>query len=145
MKKNGYTLVELIVTIGLIATAATVILVNMVGMRSDQDIDNSKKFEKAIESAACTYIDMSDPNIVDKRNKCKTNYSDADCMIKLEVLLNDTIALVDPDLKDPKTNCTAEKEKNKVYIKIKFEKSTSNGRTVYEKKCEFIGDARTNC
>jgi prepilin-type N-terminal cleavage/methylation domain-containing protein len=145
MKKNGYTLVELIVTIGLIATAATVILVNMVGMRSDQDVDNSKKFKNAIAAAACTYIDMSDPAIAEKRNLCKSDPNNSACKVNLEVLLNDTIALVDPDLKDPETNCTAEKEKNKVYVTVKFEKSTSNGRSVYEKKCEFNRTEMTKC
>ena len=145
MKKNGYTLVELIVTIGLIATAATIILVNMVGMRSDQDVDNSKKFKNAIAAAACTYIDMSDPTIVEKRTNCKTDHNSPDCKVNLEVLLNDTIALVDPDLKDPETNCTAEKEKSDVYVTVKFEKSISNGRPVYEKKCEFNRTEMTKC
>ena len=145
MKKNGYTLVELIVTIGLIATAATVILVNMVGLRSDQDIDNSKKFEQAIESAACTYIDMSEQSIQELRNKCKNNYNETDCTISLEVLVNDTVALVDPDFKDPQTNCTVDQEKDKIAVNISFEKTTSNGRTVYEKKCKFIRKENKNC
>ena len=145
MKKNGYTLVELIVTIGLIATAATIILVNMVGMRSDQDIDNSKKFKNAIAAAACTYIDMSDSEIAKNRNLCKSDHDNSACRVNLEVLLNDTIALVDPDLKDPETNCTAEKEKDKIYVMISFEESITNGRKVYEKKCEFNRTEMTKC
>ena len=145
MKKNGYTLVELIVTIGLIATAATIILVNMVGMRSDQDIDNSKKYKNAIAAAACTYIDMSDPTIVEKRTNCKNDHNSPDCKVSLEVLLNDTIALVDPDLKDPENNCTAEKEKSDVYIQIEFVSSEVNHKTVYEKKCEFKRINMTKC
>ena len=136
MKKNGYTLIELIVTIGLIATAATVILLNVVGMKSNQDEDNSKRFKKAIEDAACSYIDMSDK--IDQRNKCKNN-NDDNCKIPLSTLLDDKYALVDIDLKDPETNCTAEKEKDRIYVKVEFVGSPK------EKKCTFVRTSKEMC
>ena len=136
MKKNGYTLIELIVTIGLIATAATVILLNVVGMKSNQDEDNSKRFKKAIEAAACSYIDMSDK--IDQRNKCKNN-NDDNCKIPLSTLLDDKYALVDIDLKDPETNCTAEKEKDRIYVKVEFVGSPK------EKKCTFVRTSKEMC
>ena len=139
MKKNGYTLIELIVTIGLIATAATVILLNVVGMKSNQDEDNSKRFKKAIEDAACSYIDMSETEIMELRNHCKSS-SDNRCNIPLSKLLDDKYALVDIDLKDPETNCTAEKEKDKIYVKIDF-----GSGTIKEKKCTFVRTSKEMC
>ncbi len=139
MKKNGYTLIELIVTIGLIATAATIILLNVVGMKSNQDEDNSQRFKKAIEAAACSYIDMSETEIMELRNHCKSS-SDDRCKISLSTLLNDKYALVDIDLKDPETNCTAEKEKDKIYVKIDF-----GSGTIKEKKCTFVRTSKEMC
>ena len=138
MKKNGYTLIELIVTIALIAIAATVIMANMVGMRDNQANDNFKKYKKTIETAACVYIDMYDNGTL--RETCKS--SATGCEIPLYKLIGDekentSLGLLDPDLKDPKTKCTASAEKSRVSINVKFVASTVNGKTVYEKKCEM--------
>ena len=137
MKKNGYTLIELIVTIGLIATAATVILVNVVGMKDTQVEANSEKYINAIEDAACAYIDMSNETIMQLRKDCKGNeksqtWKRANCNIPLSVLISDDYALLDPDLKNPDTNCTAEQEKDRIEVYISFGEGE-----IKEKKCEL--------
>ena len=135
MKKNGYTLVELILTIGLLATASTIILVNMVGIKDNQEKQNSKKFEEAVSSAACAYIDMLGQT--ELRKSCKSS----GCNIQLSTLISDSVALVDPELKDPATNCTAEKEQSRIYVRITFPKTSG----IYEKKCEFKRTSEVVC
>ncbi len=141
MKKNGYTLIELILTIALLATASTIIIVNMVGLKGNQDQDRQNRFEDSVASAACAYVDtISMVSTRDNiKNNCQNNSTNSICYISLATLVDNSVALVDPDLKDPLTNCTAEKneEKNNVRVYIHFDKTKVNGQDVYEKKCEF--------
>ena len=56
MKKNGYTLVELIITMALLALASTVIIVNMQGVESKQNKSLKERRIAEIEQAACSAI-----------------------------------------------------------------------------------------
>ncbi|MBR1416953.1 MAG: type II secretion system protein [Bacilli bacterium] len=120
MKKNGFTLTELIAVIVLIALLATVILINMTGLKSNEEESQAKLFEQSVAEAACTYIDMNERT--ELRQECKngtfSKYSRSDCSISLATLIDDSVALIEPDKKDLNTNKTAEEEKDDVYVEI---------------------------
>lgn len=58
MNKKGFTLTELILTIGLLAVLGMVIISNMTGLLEKNKEDNYKTFVETIENAACTFIDL---------------------------------------------------------------------------------------
>ena len=147
MKKNGFTLVELIATLALIAIIATVILINMTGIKSNQDEVSATRFVSNIEEAGCTYIDMSIRQT--DRNTCKESsiYSNVDtlsiddpsipavCKVSLATLIEE--GLVEGDKKDLETNLTAKDEEDKVYVLIHFVEETVDGNADKGKKCKF--------
>ena len=145
MKKNGFTLVEMIAAVVLIAVLGTVILVNMTGIKSNEDQKSANKFVTSVEEAACTYIDMSVNSAY--RDQCKTAANG--CNIYLRVLLGGDpeyasfnaeekekrkIALIDPEKKDPDTNMLAQDEKDSVYVKVYWK---ADGSAYKKKVCEF--------
>ena len=129
MKKNGYTLIELIATIAILATASTLILVNTVGMKGKQEQEQGNRFERAIEEAACAYVDTIE--FSSDRENCIRN----GCTVKLRTLLDTEIDLVDPDYKDAKTNCTAEQEQDNIVVNVRFEGTVEKGKEEKVKKC----------
>lgn len=148
MKKNGFTLVELIATLGLIAILATIILINMTGIKSNQDEVSTSRFKSTVEEAACSYVDLTD--FSDCRGKCMESCHSADeecivsddednicnkCKISLKTLIDRN--MVDPNKKDIETGFTAEGEQDKVYVKVYWEVESVSNRTFYKKKCIF--------
>lgn len=135
MKSKGFTLVELIATMTLVAILATVILINMTGVKSNEDQNQADRFKKDVEEAACAYINMLDN--VNIRNDCKdngynthnTNIITYDCKIKVRDLASDEINLIDEDEIDPSTNKKAS-EIDK-YVRINW---VTNGE-YKEQKC----------
>ena len=127
MKKNGFTLIEMIAVILLITLLATTIIVNMTGIKSNQDESSATRFKMIIESAACTYVDMNENITNGKRDNCKVS----GCNIALNELI--TQGLVEDDLKDKYTNKTALEEKDDIYVYVHWE--NDGGYKV--KKCEM--------
>ena len=131
-KKNGFTLIELIATIALLAILATVILLNMVGVKTTEENRNADRFKKNVEEAACAFIDMMDNN--NRRNTCKRNTNG--CDIYLSELISSSIlneSLISEDVVDPYTNKKAGSEKNCIFVNVKWEQNGSNK----QKKCEM--------
>ncbi len=62
MNKNGFTLIELMITIALLSLVGVVLSVNMVRLINDQKDDKKVEFKELIEEAACTYVILSDAN-----------------------------------------------------------------------------------
>ena len=60
MKNNGSTLVELIITITLIAIISVSIGVSINGMLSRQEEDQAEQYAKDIADAACVYAEVND-------------------------------------------------------------------------------------
>lgn len=83
-KKNGFTLIELITTIALLAIIGTVIAVNIVGVTRKQQEKEKARIESIIKSAAEAYFDLN---------------SFKDGCIKIEVL-KDNQLLKENDVKD---------------------------------------------
>lgn len=59
MKNKGFTLVELIITIALIAVISVTIGVSMTGMFSRQEEKDAEAYVVTIENAACMYVEIS--------------------------------------------------------------------------------------
>lgn len=129
LNKNnkGFTLVELIAIITLLAVLSVTILVNMVGIKGNEDNKNVDRFQKKVEEAACSYIDMIDNTQM--RNNCK----DSGCSVNLSVLYQDNIALIDSEEIDPYTNMKVTSEGDCIYVQINW---VQKG-TYKEKVCEM--------
>ncbi len=60
MKKNGFTLVELIATIALIALASTVILINMTNINTKTEKEKEEKYKNKVMEAALVAVDSNE-------------------------------------------------------------------------------------
>ena len=112
MKNKGFTLVELIITIALIAIITVTIGVSMSGMLSRQEERQIEEYVENIENAACVYAETHN----------MTNNS----TVTIDALLIE--GLLQSDLTNPKTNQPiTEYRTDNVSI------TWTNG----EKKCEY--------
>ncbi len=118
MNNKGFTLVELIITIALLAMLFSLIATNMVGLQGRQMENNYKNYKLEIESAACLFIDSKDAAMdgaiasdadfttfvekgtaLDNKNECIRIEA---CYIKTKTLIDN--GYLNKDLKDPTTN-----------------------------------------
>ena len=96
MKNKGFTFVELIVIIGLLAILAIIIGANMVGIQGKQKEKNYNAFKDKFASAACMYIEKKEQ--ADLKKICKAS----GCTINGQALVSS--GLIAEDLIDPTTN-----------------------------------------
>ena len=102
--KKGFTLIELITTIGLMILVGLVIVTNMSGILSKQNDEEYENFKKKIQDSACIYVETRWSTT--KRNTCKTGNN---CTITLNELI--TAGLIEDNLKDPNTGNVIDKNK----------------------------------
>jgi prepilin-type N-terminal cleavage/methylation domain-containing protein len=114
MNNKGFTLVELMVTLILIALMATIVLVNMNGLQTKEEDQTYQVYKSKIESSACSYIDLENNSYL--RDACM-NAQDG-CNFSLTKLIEE--GLIDGDTKDTYTNKTANEEGNAIYVNIKW-------------------------
>lgn len=112
MKNTGFTLVELIITIALIAIISVSIGVSIVGMLDREKDKQEEEFFATIENAACVYAEI--------------NNIDTDT----DVSVNNLIAagLLNSEISNPKNNLSVIDYKND-FVSIKWD----NGKKI----CEF--------
>ena len=111
MNNKGFTLIEILVVIVILAAVSVTVGVNMSGMQERQNQKELDEYNNTLLKAACLYVEIKD-NSVDT--------------ITVEELINE--GLVRKTLVNPKTKETVEKDKDKI-IEIKWENN--------EKKCIF--------
>lgn len=117
MNSNGFTLVELIVVISLLALLAVMIGTNMVGVQSKQQEKNYESYKNTIADAACTYIETANAQIykgdfsslVDKDYCIDINHICA--ILKKDLVSN---GYLDEELKSPAGDVDNE------YVSIKY-------------------------
>lgn len=96
MKNKGFTLIELIVTIALMAALSVVVGLSITGMINNQDEKKLEHYKRRLENAACVYVETS--GLTGNRN------------ISIDDLIKK--GLINKDLINPATGKTAEEEKS---------------------------------
>ena len=105
MKKEGFTLIELLFVIALISIITTALTLGMRDMLNRQEKRNYNEYKKNLETAACTYAEVT--NL--RSNPCSSNPNG--CFITKDNLIN--MGYLDKDEKVYK----GFKELNNVVIK----------------------------
>ncbi len=123
MNRKGFTLIELIITIGVMVIVGLIIVTNMTGLFSKNEDADYENFRKKIENAACIYAERSEWK--ENRNKCKSHTSGANCVITTTMLIK--AGLIEESLKDPNTGIFV-KDNQKYDVTVSW---TNEG----EKKC----------
>lgn len=118
MKKNGFTLIEILVVIVLLAAVSVTVGVSMQGSQDRQTEKEIKNYEETIEKAACVYAEKYD---IEQNSE-----------VTIETLISE--GLLKKNLKNPKTEIeledeTVDKDGNKKAVSIKWVNN--------EKICEF--------
>ena len=126
MNHSGFTLIEILITLGIIAILSTVIVINMVNLNEKNKAIQYEKFKEKITTAGCSYIDSEKEKIL--RESCK---QDKYCNIPLSILVLD--GLIDEDLIDPSNNKKVKDEQNNIVINISWD----NNDGYLEKECTF--------
>ena len=111
MKKNGFTLIELIATIGLMVLMGFIVVNNLSSIFSQREDEDIADFKQMLEDAACTYIELSDPSIKQKKETSKKS----GCNVSTNVLISN--GLLGEDLKNP---MTGKKITGSELIKIRY-------------------------
>ena len=113
MEKNGFTLIELIVTIGLLAVLGTMIATNMLGVQSRQMQANYEAYKETIQEAACLVMDskyvgtgivyqtLTAPSTLSNPVTDKATCLDRKCYVKTHDLIEN--GFLDKDLENPAT------------------------------------------
>lgn len=117
MNNKGFTLIELMASLVLIALISITIGVGVTDMLDRQLETNYSNYKKQIEDAACTYVGLSTYN-----EACKTNRQT--CTVSASTLI--TEGLIAEDLENPQTK---EPINSSESVLVKWENN--------EKKCTY--------
>lgn len=110
MKNNkGFTLIELIVTIGVMVLLGIVIVANMSGILSEQKDTDYETFKKKLEDSACIYVETADSSNSLNKTNCRTS---GGCEIPVKNLIEK--GYIEDTLKDPSNGNYASNYKVKV-------------------------------
>ena len=93
MKKNGFTLAELLITLSLLVVIGLIIANNVVALTNHQNDNEYKDFKKSIEKAACVYAGL---------DKMKAECGNTNCIITIGSLISE--GLIDDNLYNPQTD-----------------------------------------
>ncbi len=95
---KGFTLIELIITIGLMAILGYLLVANLGTTLTNEQDKQYEEFKDTLENAACVYIDLSEASSL--KASCLRNGS---CTISLETILRKGLISED-DLVNPSSN-----------------------------------------
>ena len=97
MNKKGYTLIEIIAVIVIIALITTIVILNFDTSIGKTNTKKEEAFVTDLEKAACVYIDLKE-NAIYK----STCFSSNTCSVTVGQLI--TSGMLSADLTDPTTN-----------------------------------------
>lgn len=103
MNKKGFTLVELVITIGLLGLLGMVIVSNMSGLLNKQQDKQYASFKESLTKAACSYIHLNAAKDEENPNKSlkSTCISKKTCSVTVGRLVEQGL-ISDEDLIDPR-------------------------------------------
>lgn len=122
MNKKGFTLIELIITIAIMALIGIVISTNMLGLFSKQEDKEYEEFVNKIEDAACVYVETEFTST--ERTNCRNH----GCIITMDNLIYS--GYISEDLKDPNTGDKIINDLDRYQVKVNW---VNNVKT-----CEII-------
>lgn len=111
--KNGFTLIELIVTIGIMILIGLVIVNNMAGFLSKKNDREYESFKQKLEESACIYVETVFTS--NERSNCRNH----GCSISVDSLIQR--GYIEDTLKDPNTGELITNNKNKYKINVRWE------------------------
>lgn len=112
MKNNkGFTLIELIATIGIMILIGLVIVNNMTGVLSKQHDEEYKSFKKELEDGACIYVETKWDS--SKRSNCKASNN---CTVSIDELIK--AGFIDENLKNPNNEEEIKNNQDKYKVKV---------------------------
>lgn len=126
MEQKGFTLIETIITLCIIALLSTILVINMVSLNEKNNAKQYTEFKETITTAGCSYID-SDKQMT-LRDLCK---QETYCNVTLSTLITD--GLIDSELIDPSNNKTAKEEQDNIKVNINWKMNDG----YLEKECTF--------
>ncbi len=113
MKKSGFTLIEIIVVIALLAAISVTVGVSMTGLFGKEEDKKYNAYKTEIENAACLYVEIN-------------NITTAETISKETIV---RAGLIKKDLKNPKNNKTILEDSTIIGVKVSWENN--------EKKCSI--------
>ena len=116
--KKGFTLIELIVVVAIMALLGTVITVSLTGTLQEANQDECDEFVREVEDAACVYSQLSNKKVICNRTDCAP--------IKLSILVSEGMIESETDA------CTGEAIDLNQTVTITWDNTG-------EKKCEYNG------
>ena len=123
MKNKGFTMIELIVTIGIMALIGVMIGTNMLGLFSSEEDKEYESFINKIQESACMYVETVFDSV--ERSNCRSN----GCTITIHQLIQK--GYIADDLKDPSTGDKVLDHANDFKVQVFWENDV--------KKCKING------
>ena len=115
MKNNkGFTIIELIATIGIMVLIGVVIMNNMTGILSKQHDEEYARFKRELEDGACVYVEVAFTK--EERLACKN--SSVGCDVGVDALIKK--GYIADDLKDPMTEELVVNNKEKYKVNVRW-------------------------
>lgn len=111
LNNKGFTLIEILATIAIMAIIATMTTINMAKIFKDKNKITTDNKNSVIENAACVYVELKENKNL--KNECKK----VGCNIKAEILIK--IGLLNETDVDKDQNINIYYEKNEKQCKIK--------------------------
>ncbi len=94
MKKNGFTLIELIAAITIMIIISVIVTVNLSKISKNNETKRYNEFKQQVADAACIYIDLG-------RNRTFKESCYSNCTVNVSTLVSE--GLISSDLINPKT------------------------------------------
>lgn len=118
INKKGFTIIELLAVLVIMASASIVIVLNMQGVESRENNDMKEKGVKRIEEAACSFIDKINFDM-DGTGKDRDYCMDSnDCNITLSTLISQ--GYIDEDAKYDDEGHYYKDYKDKIIVEVRW-------------------------
>lgn len=108
--KRGFTLIELIATIGIMVLIGIVIVNNMTGLLSKQNDEDYANFLKELEDSACIYVETKLTS--EQRSDCRNS----GCIVEVTQLIE--TGYIEDTLKDPSNGDFVKDYPDKYKVKV---------------------------